>query len=293
MKKLSGNLRIILLSVIILTAICVTLLTVSLFVSYDQAINYFNRSLIYSISKALVAITVIGTVVFTFMLPKNELSGASPTTLPISIVSSLPAIALCAFSVSVFSGALKIVGNSNLFSIVCAVFAAISSVYFIFNCIFADGKNSVKVYLGYFVPLTSIMLIAITYFDMSVSMNAPAKVFLNFAFVSFALWSLLELRTMTEKSHPRAYFALGLITTVLTASASLPWIIATLAGKLGKPIYPSYIIFNVTVFALFIYVLTRMIVFVSARALIERLSEQTYSDDTPKAQQEDNKSEEV
>ncbi len=289
MKKISGNLRIILLSVIILTAICVTLLTISLFVSYDSAINYFDKSLIYSISKALIAITILGICVFTFMLPKNELSGDSPTTLPISIVSSLPAIALCVFSVTAFSGSLKTANNPKPLFIVCAVFAAISSIYFVFNCIFADSKNSIKVYLGYFIPLTNILLIAMTYFDMSVSMNAPAKVFLNFALIAFALWSLLELRTITGKPLPRIYFALGLIATVLTASASVPWIIAMLAGKLGKPIYPSYIIFNIIIFALFVYVLLRMIVFVSARALIERLSEQTYSDDEP----EYNKSEEV
>ena len=293
MKKISGNLRVTLLSVIILTVICVTLLTISLFVSYNEEISYFNNSLIYSISKALLAITVIWIIVRAFLLPKNELSGDSPTTLPISIVSSLPAIALCTFSVLVFSGSLKIASKSKLLFAVCATVAAISSIYFIFNCIFADSKNSTKVFLGYTVPFTDILLIAITYFDMTVSMNAHAKIFLNFALIAFALWSLIELRTMTGKPLPRLYFALGLIATALTASASVPWIIAMLAGKLGKPIYPSYIIFNIIIFALFVYVLTRMIVFVSARALIERLSEQTYSDDEPKSQKEYNKSEEV
>ena len=289
MKKISANLRFIFLTAMMLTAACVALITVSLFVSYNPETNYFGKSLVYSVAKALIVLTVIGTAFYISTLPKDELSGDSPTTLPVSIISALPAISLLTMSAVIFSGSF----NSSVLTFVCGACAVISSVYFIFNSIFADSKNSVKVYLGCFVPFTGILIIATTYFDMSVSMNAPAKVFLYIALISFSLWSLLELRTMTEKRYPRMYFALGLITVTLTASASIPWIIAMSVGKLGKPIYPSYIIFNVIAFALSVYVLVRMIVFLSARSLIERLSEQTYSDNDIKSSGEDKKSEEV
>ena len=294
MKKISPKLRIALLSVAILTVICVTLITISLFISYNTATNYFNKSLIYSIARSLIFVTVMGAVVFTFILPKKELSGESPTTLPVSIISALPCISFIAIAVILFLS--RFFGKDSIhfatpLIYVSSAFALLAAVYFVFNCIFADTKNNIKTAIGYTVPISSMLIVATNYFDMAVSMNASIKSFVYIAFISFAFWMLLELRTQAGRQHPRVYFSLGLITAVLTASSSLPWLIAMLSKKVGAPIYPSYIIYTIVLLTLSVYVFARLAVFVGARDLAEKLSEQTYSDDEDQNEEEINKGE--
>ena len=97
------------------------------------------------------------------------------------------------------------------------------------------------------------------------------------------IWFLYELRVMVGKPMPRMYFATGLCTMLLSGIASLPYIVYALGGGLGEPVYPTYIIYNVVSFSIFVYSTVRIIIFVCARDLLERISEQTadieYDDD--------------
>ena len=110
-------------------------------------------------------------------------------------------------------------------------------------------------------------------------MNASIKIYVYAALICFSFWMLTELRSFIGKASPRLYFALGLISIVLSASASIPWAIAFISGKIVNPLNPSYIIYIVISFSALAYTLVRMIVFVSARDIVEKLDGQTYSDE--------------
>lgn len=83
---------------------------------------------------------------------------------------------------------------------------------------------------------------------------------------------LTELRTLVGKPAPRTYFALGLTSSLLSASASVPFIIAFCAGIIKAPVFPTYIIYTVLALAMFAYTFTRTAVFVFAREAFERIA---------------------
>lgn len=290
MQKISGKLKIYLCTSIIVAALTAILLTLSVFLSYDASPNYLRPALIPYVFEALLIVSIIFALSAFFTIPKNELSGDSPITLPVSFVSIVFAAILAAAAVIVYCVALNfgsfatdfasIASVSPTLLLVTGILTLISIVYFTFNCFVTDDSQKYKhALLGFAIPLTAALYVSISYFDISVSMNAPIKLLFHYSLISFMIWSLYELRAIIGKPMPRVYFVFGLITLIFSASASIPWLIAFGAGKLTGSVFPSYILYTALSLAACIYTATRLIVFVSARSLIERLSEQTPEDE--------------
>ena len=286
MEKISGKLKIYLCSSFILAITTAILLTLSVFLSYDTSSNYLNAALVPYVFEALLIVSILFALSAFFLIPKNGLSGDSPITLPVSFASIVLIAVLTAAAIVIYSVALgfgnfaldfkSIASVSPTLLMVTGIITLIAIVYLAFNCFVTDDSQNYKhALIGFAVPLMAALFVAISYFDISVSMNAPIKLLFHYSLISFMIWSLYELRILIGKPMPRLYFVLGMVTVIFSASASIPWLIAFAAGKLTGPVFPSYIIYSAVSLGVCVYTATRLIVFVSARSLIERLSEQT------------------
>lgn len=286
MLKISNKLKVYLYTAFILTGVCVLLLTLAILLDYNAGVNYFNSSLSFSVFRALCIITVVWFFSAFFLIPKKQLNGDTPLTTVTIFPSSLFAVIMLSTGLVALAAGLKTEPVLKLFRglksdkptiiLICGLLALISVVYFIMNCFPPKGKSREKhALVGFSVPLSAAMLVAVSYFDVTVSMNAPSKLMFHFSLILFMLWSLYELRAMLGKPMPRCYFVFGLTAMLLSASASLPWMIAFFAGKVAAPVYPTYLIYNVVSFGVFVYTAVRLTVFVNARSLLERIADQT------------------
>ena len=265
--------------------ICALLLleTLALFNSYDYSANYFNSSLVVSFVKALTAVSAVAFLSSVIFIPKGELNGTSPMTLAALIPSALIGAIFAVVGVIFILGGAKVKAITSLFTgldntyngvlVAGGVLLIVSSIYFFLN--FFSEKNGTKLpqtVLGFVIPIAVTLVVIAGHFDTSVSMNADAKIMFQIAAVFFMLWFLTELRTLVGKPAPRAYFALGLISSLLSAAASIPFIIAFCAGIMKKPVFPTYIIDTVLALAMFVYAFARTAVFVFARSAFERIA---------------------
>lgn len=283
MNKVATKLKSYLFAAIILICALLILETIALFASYDYSTNYFKPSLVVAIAKALTAVSVVAFLSSMIFIPKGELNGTSPLTIAALIPSAVIGAVFAAVGVFFLLGGAKVGTVISLFPgldktypgvlIAGGLLLIAAAVYFFLN--FISEKNGVQTpqtILGFIVPLSVTLVIIAGHFDLSVSMNADAKIMFQIAAVFFMFWFLTELRTLVGKPAPRLYFALGLISSLLSASASIPFIIAFCAGVIKAPVFPTYIIYTVLALAMFAYTLTRTIVFVSARAAFERIA---------------------
>ncbi len=286
MQKLSKNLKVWLYASFILTGLAIILLTVALFTDYDISSGYFKTSVLYSIFKgmcivicALAAVTVITT-------PKGELNGDAPLSAPVALPSAFIALIFFCAGMILLGALLGLSMVCNTFTGIAtadpallgvgALFSFISAVYFILNCFPQDGKLSERHALfGFSVPIAVAIYLSISYFDLSISMNAPIKLLTQLSLIFFMVWVLYELRVPLNKPMPRLYFAFGIVTLFFAGAASVPYLVGMAAGIIKAPAYPTYLVYLLVSLAIFCYIAVRSTVYVLARDIFERIADQT------------------
>ncbi|MBR2479277.1 MAG: hypothetical protein IKB47_02605 [Clostridia bacterium] len=286
MQKLSKNLKVWLYASFILAGLAAILLTVALFTDYDSSSGYFKTSIIYSIFKGM-CIVVCGLAVVTVLTtPKGALNGDSPLSAPIVFPSAFLALVF-------FCGGMILLGALLGLSIVCDTFTGVATadpallgvgalfsfgsvVYFILNCFPKDGKLSERHALfGFSVPIAAAIYLSISYFDLSVSINAPIKLMTQLALIFSMLWMLYELRVPLKKPMPRLYFAFGILALFFSGTASLPYLIGGAANLIKSTVFPTYYLYVFVSLAMFCYIAVRLTVYVLARDIFERIADQT------------------
>ena len=286
MIKVASKLKIYLYSALALSALAMLLTAVSYLVAFDS-IGYFSDTVLPSIANALCLAAAVWFLASLFVIPKNALDGATPTTL----VTSLCATPFCVWSLFLGGfllyaylenqsnplGIVRMMANGAPMPVMLAsVFLLISAIYFALAWFPSMQKKTETAVLGLFVPPAAVLLISLTYFDFFVPLNSPVKLHFQLSTVLFILFSVYELRALIGKPRPRAYFALAMLTVFFSSVSSVPQIVAYLGGKLtGYPTF-LYAIFSLCIL---IYTVGRLIVFVSARDLLERISDQTYTEE--------------
>lgn len=295
MLKIANKLKIYLYSSFIQSALAVIMMTLSLFLSYDKETDYFDNSPLYFLTNALIAVSVIVMATSLFTLPKNTLNGNAPMTLPVIYPSVLLFFTTLISGIVIFltgtglkmftdlfrgfaSTKILILGAELKPAMFCGILIALSSVYFLINClpISANERFAPKHgIIGMAVPFAAIMVLVMSYFDYSSPMNVPSKFYFNIAIIAFVIFMLCELRVKINEPMPRCYFMFGMISMLTSSCASLPWLIAFFAGKVTFPIFPEYAVYGMITLAIAFYTAIRLTVYVNSRALLERISDQT------------------
>ena len=290
MIKISNKLKLYLYAALTLTAVAVILCAICYAAVFDADPGYFDES--SPLTYALVAFCILSVLAFfssIFTLPKNALDGASPTTFTVNI-ASIPAAVCSALLGGFMVSAYFLISTQNIFGkifpdytannaillLVGGIFLLFSAAYYVFLWFDHGDRSEIAALIGFSVPVAALLLIVLTYFDMHSPMNCPAKLSFQLSMLSFMLFSLYELRIHLQKPRPRLYFMFAMTTMLTTGISSFPVILAYCTGKIESLSYMLYAVFALCVF---IYVTSRVCVFVSARELLEKISDQTPTDE--------------
>ena len=97
-------------------------------------------------------------------------------------------------------------------------------------------KEKLSAWLGFFPILRALVGVAQIYFDMTVQMNHPSKLILQFALISVMFYFLCEEREYVSLEHarPRRFFVSGCLAFFLTFVSGFSEIIGFFAGKLSE-----------------------------------------------------------
>ena len=210
------------------TAVAVLLRTLNLFLYYEADIGYYRMG---SISPVLLRIFLLLCVVAFAVLPfvMGRRIAPAPQSKLLTVVAILVATVFAATALWRYCISATIFSVSTVF-----VFATggLASYFFI---LFASQKRAplLSVITGLGAILWLVSILAVSYFDVTVTMNAPEKLVLHFACAGGMLLLLGEIRLACGVSKPRFYlFSLATATLALCVSA-IPSCIASLAGILA------------------------------------------------------------
>lgn len=295
MEKVSNKLKIYLYSSLILTGISTVLAALNYIFFFDTAEGYFASSPLLVFLTALFVLCIIWFASTAFLIPKGVLDGAAPTTLTVN-VASIPLALVCA-GIGIFmivsSLLLNVSEGGSIFYtffpsffntipdrtpllLFCGIFLIISVAYFVMLFISRKTSGDIIALVGFSLPIATLLLTAIAYFDIHMALNSPLKIAFMLSNISFMIFSLYEIRVLLGRPMPRAYLSFGMLAVLLSALASVPQIVAYSLGRFSETRYLVCAVFSLCVF---FYTATRLLTFVSARDLLERISDQTPADD--------------
>ncbi len=205
--------------------------SVAMWTSYDTAIGYLNVSPLSTALAVIAAVAVVAMVVLPFFIPRGGLSAPAPlheaplTTRILRFLVAASAIvggimswlsrtqAPTAFGVE--NAAL--VDKLHLWSVIFSILAA---AYFILICFPAIGKRpTVSLLLGFLPIIWAFLIIGATYFDMTVTMNSPSKLAIQFGYAAIMLVMTTEQRLHLGEFAPRLALTLHGLAVLVCLSA--------------------------------------------------------------------------
>ena len=293
MIKTAKKLKIYLYTTFAVSAAAMILTSLSYFLSFD-AVGYFNYGTTpfpWMLNVLCIA-SAITAVVSVLLIPGNALDGATPTTLVTSVCATPIAAAFAAFGGFLLVAYLQLEvaprsflevfpsfatkNAPSLILMLCGVFLIISAVYYALTWSTSAVKSSAHPLLGFAPPLAGACLIGLIYFDFYVAMNSPLKIHFQLTILFFMLFMLFEVRASLGKPRPRGYLAISALTVLAASVSSVPQIAAYVGGRIDSVIHLIYALLTL---GILIYTAGRLAVFVSARCLLERISDQTYTEE--------------
>lgn len=209
------------------------LMTVAFFTQYDAPdANYFHRGAVLPvISGVLAALTAVIGTVLAFRMPRDILK---PDSLPVPVASLVSAIGFlfCAVFLGI-STARSGLDWTRIAALLLSLAAAAYALTVSFCDLRQESVRNLSVLLGFTPIFALIFLCASHYFDRSLEMNAPCKVFLMLGLLAAMLTSTGEIRFQLGSALPRAYLML-LSWTVAAGSLSIPAIPAAYCAGILK-----------------------------------------------------------
>ena len=252
---------------------------------FDGEIGYFDNSPFVMVSNLLLFVSAAFSIICPIFLSKDIKTADDVQKSGKFIVSAIAAALFMIFVL--FEIYVIIMSGFSVIRLLLTVFAFFSFLYH--YVIFTGTKISETsfVLLGISQIAWCTLTIAYSYFDYTVELNSPAKLLLQFACVIIMLFTTGEMRFALGKPRPRMYLAF--------CSCALSVLISAGAGILTATLSPEYqtnvlslnslriyenIIYCLIFIAMYIYVLTRLILFNTASTKISASDAQVSPDDT-------------
>lgn len=294
-KRYNGKTRAVrpcLVAILLIALAAALLRTVAIFTAYDSAIGYFSRGAALPVlATALCVIGCIASVAFPFVtringndIPPVGARGSAPVYFATAYAAF---VMLGAFGYELYrcitantagklfaeASAKAASGNAyaarslriqGILIIIGIVSSALSAVYFVLRLGEKRSSDEWHVLFGFAPGLRCVAGLSI-YFDMTVEMNSPNKLMLQAALISIMIYFLFELRMLlsAKKARPRAYAAVGLLATTLTASASVSVIAGYFSGQVANAAFFTEAFFC---FNMMVYMMVRTVSFITAAA---------------------------
>ncbi len=167
-----------------------------------------------------------------------------------------------------------------------AIFAIISSLYFLYSAIFIRRRDVRRADFGLVTVIFLALYSAYLYFNQATPINSPQKIAAEMAILLTAVFFLYETRISIGRERWRSYAAFGFISMLLNAYASIPaLLIYIIKGRvIADSIYES-----VLCFILFLFVFSRLLLMSRAKedkespaaSLIKKAAENREAELTP------------
>lgn len=261
MKKNTKSTLIYILSVVFLALVAAGLRLYACLTELDFATGYFESNLVSGISAGVAVAAALLAFSYLFFGKRH-----TPAPVAVKASSFIPAGAMAAvllfLSVEIFVGTLggDELGLSEIFKLVLAALALISTFAFFFSVFYEKRENTRKAAYSIAVSLFFAAYAAHLYFNTPLPINAPAKITDQMAFLFSAVFFLYETRISLGRSLWRAHTAFGMLAAVLAIYSAIPTLIAlipksslisdSLAATVLLAVTAVYAIIRVATFAL-------------------------------------------
>ena len=249
-------------TVLCAVAIATVLRALSLFLFYDAEIGYYKLgSVIPIVSNVFLAVIALFIAVSCVLLGKNA-PRAEKYTLSSKCSAVFVALAFAVVAISsvtslfLFSEYFLIESTDNLAFIITAITVIAPLIACAYFVLYALGHLSPSFSLagGIFALIYFVIILATSYFDIYVQMNAPEKISLHLCCICALILILNEMRSMC-KSERKAFYLFSVSFSAIALNAcALPTIIASFAGVFtGGAITPpepsAYVFFALGIFS--------------------------------------------
>lgn len=223
-------------------AIIITLLrSLSLLNSYDIATGYFNASPIFLATKIITVATALGCAAPLFLIPKNAISAKlTPSSRPMRFASCYSAIITLLATVATLP-----FYSSGKLAVLTIVSLGLSALFFVFFAIGRRNHEICKAFFAISVIACCVFILASLYFNLSIAMNSPHKIYGSFALMSAMFLMLFEIRIYLKKPMPRLHLAFSALTFVLGFSLSASSIIFRLISHSSEFVASPILLGNI------------------------------------------------
>jgi hypothetical protein len=214
--------------------VCVTLRSAALLFAFDPKIGYFQSGALTVLLYVLQVLTAACCIALPFLINNYAWREPAAPSLTATVGSLLTALALAAVAIV---AALR--GNTfsapAFISILAVAFCALGTLCFLLPLLRVKPRVAVLFY--YAAIIAFILLLAVTYFDRYVQMNAPHKISLHLAFLAAALALVARARILIGCEKPALTVVSHLLAFSLCAACGIPNLIAFLAGSYTDAFY--------------------------------------------------------
>ncbi len=234
------------------------LISLSFLFYYDSSVEYFNHAPLTACILPLCFLTVIFLTVFSVLVGKvdKSLLSVEPHFHHAAWIPAAGLVLFACYRILLFFG-----GTSGLFPTLLILFSLLSCIYFCMVGFRFCPHGDKRALAGFAPTFFCALLIAYVYFDMTVAMNNPQKLLLQFGFASLMLYCTSELRFVLCKPAPRLYLGFGSLALFFGAVGFIGCFVAYLCGASANTDY-----FSLALLGLFFlcYVALRLFSYVRA-----------------------------
>lgn len=220
--------------VFLLTLISVVWRIINLFFFFDADIGYDASHAFSPVFAAIVMASsvIVFLVISVFLFRKAEFDYPHHTPIVLRIAAGIAAIGFLFRAVYAYANH----SENDSFAFLALLTGVAGSCYFIFAA-FRCQKESFRILTGFCVILHLVLALATSYFNVFIPMNAPDKLIFQLGCLAGMLFLINELRAWISHPRPVWYrFSAG-CAVFLTASASIPSIIAYHTGRLTDTVF--------------------------------------------------------
>ena len=209
----------------------------NLFFFFDSHIGYYQSNAVLPVVEVVLLILagILLAAVTLFLLCRMPVEYAEATP------ASVKGVAFLATVLSIISAIQLIsVKSASPLPRFLSVLSIIAAAYFLLNG-WSNPAILPRFLTGFGGILALVVSLALSYFDITVQMNAPDKIFFQLACLSFMLFTTEELRFTVGAPRKGLYFFSVGCATLFGVIATIPTLIGIVAGVLEVPSWaPCY-----------------------------------------------------
>ena len=203
------------------------------FFAYDQTDgNYFR---VGSVLPKLAVISAIGAMILGSALVLLTERCEKKITLALN-----NRLASCAQALGfLLGGFCLLISGGGRFTILCACMLQLSAIYPMFVRTFGKLHSDAVALYGFLPVLATVALAGIYYFDTTLEMNAPIKLYVMIGVLFMMIYQLGELRCLLDRPMPRTFLVCSFCAFGIGSAAGLPILLAALFGRFGRGYTPK------------------------------------------------------